>query len=307
MKNTLEMVRIFKVVAESSNFKEASIRLGISPQSVTRAINELEALVGEPLFYRSTRNTAITDFGKQMALESADIIAQMDALLRPKKSTESQPIEGLVRITMPSILGRRYLLPALTDFLKQHPKLELDLRFSDLIDNVVVEQMDIGVRIGFFNHNRNVARKVNQVKFHIVGTPELIAKTGVPRTVAEIGKMPFTGLVDHNTGRMWPWAFANPSDHFRASPAFITDEPEAELAAVLAGIGFGQIGDFMCEAHIQSGKLVAVLQDQAPRPWGIYIYRPQRGPVSEKVRLLFDYLASVLTEPDFYMRTGLSV
>jgi DNA-binding transcriptional LysR family regulator len=49
MQNQLEMLRIFKVVAESLNFKEAAVRLGISPQSVTRAIKELEDQLGEPL------------------------------------------------------------------------------------------------------------------------------------------------------------------------------------------------------------------------------------------------------------------
>lgn len=300
MQNKLEMLRIFKVVAESSNFKEASVRLGISPQSVTRAIKELEELLGEPLFYRSTRNTTITEFGKQMALKSEGVIDQVDALLRPHKSPDSQHIEGLVKITMSSILGRRYLLPALTDFLKDHPGIQLDLRFSDLIDNVVADQMDIGVRIGFFNNNRNVARRVNEVKFHIVGTPELIAKTGMPQTVDDLSKMPCTGLVDQNTGRMWPWTFANAAEHFRTSPAFITDDPEAELTAVLAGIGYGQLGDFLCAEYIRNGKLISVLPDESPTPWGIYIYRPQRGPVAERVRIVFDYLVDILSDTAFY-------
>lgn len=302
MQNKLEMLRIFKVVAESSNFKEASVRLGVSPQSVTRAIKELEELLGEPLFYRSTRNTTITEFGKQMALKSEAVIDQVDTLLRPHKNTDSQQAEGLVRVTMSSILGRRYLLPALTDFLKDYPGIQLDLRFSDLIDNVVADQMDIGVRVGFFNDNRNVARRVNEVKFHIVATPELIAQTGTPLTVDELSKMPYTGLVDHNTGRVWPWTFANASDCLLASPTFITDDPEAELAAVLAGIGYGQLGDFMCEEYIQSGKLVAVLQDQSPKPWGIYIYRPQRGPVAERVRLVFDCLVNILSDTAYYKK-----
>jgi DNA-binding transcriptional LysR family regulator len=299
MQNKLEILRIFKVVAESSNFKEASVRLGISAQSVTRAIKELEELLGEPLFYRSTRNTKITDFGKQLALKSEVLVDQIDALLRPQKSTDSEQVKGLVRVTMTSILGRRYLLPALTVFLKSHPGIHLDLRFSDLIDNVVEDQMDIGVRIGFFDNNRKVARRVNEVKFHIVGTPELIAKTGMPTKVSDFNKMPYTGLVDHNTGRMWPWAFANTSDYFQSSPSFLTDDPEAELTAVLAGIGYGQMGDFMCEEYIQNGQLVPILQDEAPAPWGIYVYRPQRGPVAERVRLVFDYLVNILGDAGF--------
>ena len=296
MQNQLEMLRIFKVVAESANFKEASVRLGVSPQSVTRAIKELEELLGEPLFYRSTRNTTITEFGKQMAQKSEGVIDQIDALFKPNKSSSSQRLEGLVKITMPNSLGQQYLLPALNDFLKEHPGIQFDLRFSNLIDNVVADQMDIGVRVGFFSNNRNVARRVNEMKFHIVGSPELVARTGAPNKIDDLFQMPYTGLIDLNTGRMWPWTFANASDSFSTPPAFMTDDPEAELAAVLAGIGYGQLGDFLCEKYIRNGKLVPVLPEQAPNPWGVYVYRPQRGPVAERVRVVFDYLVQVLSK-----------
>lgn len=296
MQNQLEMLRIFKVVAESTNFKEASVRLGISPQSVTRAIKELEERLGEPLFYRSTRNTTITEFGKQVAHQCESLIDGIDTLFQSNKSISPQQIEGLVRITMPNSLGRHYLLPALTDFLKQHPSIQFDLRFSDLIDNVVADQMDIGVRVGFFSNNRNVARRVNEVKFYIVGSPELVAKTGLPNTIDDLCGMPYTGLIDQNTGRMWPWSFANAPDCFPTAPSFITDDPEAELGAVLAGVGYAQLADFLCEKYIKSGQLIPVLQDQAPAPWGIYVYRPQRGPVAERVRVVFDFLVKTLAE-----------
>ncbi len=296
MQNQLEMLRIFKVVAESTNFKEASVKLGISPQSVTRAIKELEERLGEPLFYRSTRNTTITEFGKQIAHQCESLIDGIDTLFQLNKNVNPQQIEGLVRITMPNFLGRHYLLPALTDFLKQHPSIQFDLRFSDLIDNVVADQMDIGVRVGFFSNNRNVARRVNEVKFYIVGSPELVAKTGLPNKIDDLCRMPYTGLIDQNTGRMWPWSFANAPDCFPTAPSFITDDPEAELGAVLAGIGYAQLADFLCEKYIKSGLLTPVLQDQAPAPWGIYVYRPQRGPVAERVRVVFDFLVKILTE-----------
>lgn len=82
---------------------------------------------------------------------------------------------------MPNSLGQQYLLPALTAFFKKHPGIQFDLRFYNLIDNVVADQMDIGVRAGFFNNNRNVARRINEMKFHIVGTPKLIAKNSKPK------------------------------------------------------------------------------------------------------------------------------
>jgi DNA-binding transcriptional LysR family regulator len=300
VQNQLEMLRIFKAVVESLNFKEAAVKLGISPQSVTRAIKELEQMLGEPLFYRNTRNTTITEFGKQMAQKSAGLIEQMDALFQINKSITPQPVAGLVRITMPNSLGRQFILPALLDFLKDYPEIQLDLRFSYLIDNVVAEQMDIGVRVGFFSNNRNVARRVNEMHFHIVGTPELIAKTGLPQHIDDLCNMPYTGLIDQNTGRMWPWSFAHAPDCLPTSPVFITDDPEAELEAVLRGVGYGQISDIACAKYIRTGQLVPVLQEQAPSPWGIYVYRPQRGPVAERVRLVFDYLVQVLSNKALY-------
>jgi DNA-binding transcriptional LysR family regulator len=167
-----------------------------------------------------------------MALKSESVIDQMDALFQLNKSPDTQRVEGSVKITMPNSLGRQYLLPALTEFVKNYPGIQLDLRFSDLIDNVVADQMDIGVRIGFFGENRNVARRAREIKFYIVGTPELIAKCGIPYHVNDLCQMPHIGLIDQNTGRIWPWCFASEPDCLPTAPAFITDDPEAELEAV---------------------------------------------------------------------------
>lgn len=192
------------------------------------------------------------------------------------------------------------MLPALIDLIKDHPGIQLDLRFSDLINNVVADQMDIGVRVGFFGDSRNVARRVREIKFYIVGTPELIAKCGIPSQVNDLCQMPHTGLIDQNTGRVWPWSFANEPNCFPNSPVFITDDPEAELEAVLASVGYGQLPDFLCTKYIRSGKLVPVLSDQSPAPWGVYVYRPQLGPVAERVRIVFDHLVKVLSDTSLY-------
>lgn len=300
MQNQLDMLRIFKVVADSSNFKEASVKLGISPQSVTRAIKQFEEQLGEPLFYRSTRNTTITEFGRQMALKSAGVIEQVDALFSVHTSAIKHGAEGVVRVTMPAAYGRSYLLPSLIQLSLAYPQIQLDLRFSDVIENVVADQMDIGVRVGTFANNRNVARRVRDVQFYIVGSPALIAKHGVPQQVSDLCQMPYTGLIDQNTGRMWPWYFAHEPECVPTSPAFATDDPEAELQAVLAGVGFAQMADFLVAEHVRSGRLVAVLAEQTPAPWGVYVYRPQRGPVAERVRIVFDHLVDVLSQPDMY-------
>ncbi|EPR9492790.1 helix-turn-helix domain-containing protein [Klebsiella pneumoniae] len=64
MNKEMELLRIFRVAAESSSFRDAAVRLGTSPQGVTRAIQQLEQHYGEVLFHRSTRQVRITAFGE---------------------------------------------------------------------------------------------------------------------------------------------------------------------------------------------------------------------------------------------------
>jgi DNA-binding transcriptional LysR family regulator len=112
--------------------------------------------------------------------------------------------------------------------------------------------------------------------------------------------MPHIGLIDQNTGKVWPWSFAHEPDCLPTAPTLITDDSEAELEAVLAGIGYGQLPDFLCAKYIRTGQLVSVMQDQSPEPWGVYVYRPQRGPVAERVRLVFDHLVKTLSNSTLY-------
>ena len=61
--------------------------------------------------------------------------------------------------------------------------------------------------------------------------------------------------------------------------AFQTDDGECECRAVVAGLGFGEIVRYLALPLLRAGKVTSVLDDVAPEPWPVYVYRPQRGPV----------------------------
>lgn len=295
MLNQVESLRVFYAAAESSSFREAAARLGISPQGVTRAVQELERHFGEMLFHRSTRQTRLTAFGEQLALRARQSLQQLDELFRqvPDRDAE-RPTR--VRITAPRSLGRMHLLPALATLALDQPNIILDLRLADEIADVIDERIDIGVRLGFLRDNRFVARPVARMSFVIAGAPELLVRRGTPSSVDDLAQFPVTAFVDGTTGRPWPWYFADGRQFVPSTPAFMTDDPEAERDAVLAGIGFGQLPRYLATPHLQAGRLVSVLDEYAPDPWNIYVYRPQRGPVPPRIRLVFDRIVAAFSE-----------
>ncbi len=291
------------MAAESANFREAAVRMGISPQVVTRAVKELEASFGELLFHRNTRQVRITTFGERLMHRARESINALDDLFLDNNHRNDDALRGIVRITAPGTLTRTYLLPVLNRIALDHPHITLDLRLSEIITDAVDDKIDIGIRIGFLRDSRYVARAVAKVAFFVCASPQLIARCGTPATLEELVQCPMSAVVDRNTGRIWPWYFADGQQVAPRLPAFITDDPDTERRAVLDGVAFGQLPAFLAMPHIRSGALVAVLQDLAPSPWDLYVYRPQRGPVPARVRLVFDALLDALSSAgDFPMQ-----
>ena len=300
--NLVELLRILQTAAECSNFREAAQRLGASPQTVTRAIKTLEDHFGELLFHRNTRQVRITAFGEQLCERSRPLLGEMEALFSTSSGAADSRLAGRVRITGPRILGRVCLAPAMAQLAVAQPMITLDLRLSDVFADVVDEQIDVGVRIGFLRDSRLVARRVGRVSFSLVATPELVSRLGAPRQVKDLASLPVTSLLDPNTGRVWPWYFDGGQQFIPEPSTFVTDDPDVELGAIVAGIAFGQVPDYLAVPLLREGRLIEVLKDQAPPSWDIYVYRPQRGPVPARVRLVFDHIVAAVAEHERALR-----
>ncbi len=294
MSNRLEALRVFFTAADTANFREAAVRLSVSPQVVTRAVRELEEELGEPLFHRSTRGVQLTDFGRQLAQRARAAVGGVDALFHRTDRRALSQHAGTVRITAPNVFGRRLIPQVLAPVLAAHPGLVLDLRLSEQHADVVDQQIDIGVRAGPIRDARFVARTVAKMRLYVVAAPSLIARTGVPQSLYALAALPLTALIDQSSGRPWSWFFSKGRQVPVVSPAFVTNDVDAECAAVLAGIGFGQLVGPLAEPLLQSGALVPVLEAEAPEPWPVHVYRSQRAPVPARVRLVYDELVRAL-------------
>ncbi|MCA1324520.1 LysR family transcriptional regulator [Herbaspirillum sp. alder98] len=298
MLNRLEMIRIFCTAAETGSFKEAAVRLGISPQAVTRAVKELERLQGEMLFHRNTRQIRITAFGEALAERARSSMLQLDALFeQPRAAAADGEMTGLVRLAAPSALGRRRLLPVIESLGAQYPGLRFDVRLNDQRIDVIGEKIDIGIRVGFLRDNRFVVRKLAKTRLQVVATPRYLRRYGTPSDLESLQAMPYTAIVDQDTGRLWPWMFAGERQMNPAAARFVCDDSEAEYQFVRSGQAIGQIVSFLVTDDIASGRLVPLLPELEPDPWDMYLYRPQRGPMPARLRLVFDALAEALSTP----------
>lgn len=297
MLDKLDALRIFCTAAETLKFRETAVRLGIAPQLVTRGIAELEKQLGEMLFLRNTRQMKLTPFGQQFWPKAGMLLAESENLFSEHKSQKLQDMSGSVRITLPPLFENQEILRRLLRQLLDYPHLSIEWLPTDMHLNIIDEQVDIGIRIGTVPDNRFIVKSIRPVGVNIVASPGLIARTGMPESLRELQfNYPLSALKNSNSGRVWPWQFADGSSFFPAQPSFIAADIGSELSAALAGRTFSQLADISVRPFVQRGELVNVLPELNYQPWQLYIFRPHQPLLPARVRLVFDLLNQILKD-----------
>lgn len=142
----LEMLRVFRTVAEQGTLAGAANALGRTPSALSMMLAQLEDELGAPLF-ESDRKNRLTPLGELVLAESTHATdtfdRSRDAIRRYVTSTA-----GTVRIvTVPSATVT--LLPErIAAFSRQHPAVRLEISDTDSMSvrrSIRLEEADIGI------------------------------------------------------------------------------------------------------------------------------------------------------------------
>lgn len=151
----IRSMRYFLEVAKTKSFTNAAHRLYLSPQALGKAIREMEAEMGQPLFVRDRRALQLTAFGRSALREAEQCVSQFDRSLA-RISSLAREAAGCVNIVcaygIPNALG--YESPAvLRRRLRERTGLEVDIAFDELPDllaerELYEESCDLGLLMG---------------------------------------------------------------------------------------------------------------------------------------------------------------
>lgn len=137
----LNKLHVFRVVAESSNLKEAGAQLLRTPSAISQSLAGLERFLGIPLFRRVGIRLELTEQG-QLLLEQ--IKANEQALQDVFEAMGQAPkaVRGLVSLGLPMGYSASSLGETLSDLLLQYSELQLRLRF--MLHAELAEALDKG-------------------------------------------------------------------------------------------------------------------------------------------------------------------
>ncbi len=285
---------IFACVVEHKSFTAAAVALGISKATVSKAVTRLEIQVGAPLFHRTSRRLALTESGVKLVEHAKAILAEGQAAEEAARDEASEPA-GLVRLAAPMSFGLRHVGPVVAEFLCQYREISVDMHLSDAKVDLIGEGFDIGLRIASLPDSSLRARKLRDVKTHIVAAPAYLEQRGVPRHPAELGEHECLRYSLLSAPELWRFhndrgeeAAIRPHGRLRANNS------DVMLYSLRAGHGIAVVPDFIIDDDLASGTVVSILQEWRPQPVALHLVTPPGTIRPARVTRLIDFLVSQL-------------
>ncbi|MHA4869579.1 LysR family transcriptional regulator [Duganella sp. PWIR1] len=295
----LRAISTFIKAAELGSFNKVAEAQGTTPQAVSKTIRQFEQHLGVRLFHRTTRNSSLTEEGQRL-LES--IKPSMDgvigALARARSAARED--EGTIRVAASGSMGRRILMPLLAEFQLKYPNIQIDLIQEDGFSDLVHDRIDVGFRGGNAPDAQIVSRRLFPVQQIVCAAPSYLERHGAPLTLQDLQLHRCTAYRQPGSGRPMAWEFEIDGDtvFHHVTPVLLSNDPDTEMHAVLAGIGIGQIDSINATAAIRAGLLKPLLTDYVSERMGFYLYFPQRTDMPGRVRHFIDFIVERLLDSE---------
>jgi LysR family transcriptional regulator, regulator for bpeEF and oprC len=290
----LQQFLAFAETAKHGSFAAAARELGGAPSSPAKAVARLEGALGVKLFHRTTRQVSLTPDGERLFARCQRVLAEVEDLHAEASDTRALPA-GTLRIDLPIVYGKRFVLPLLAELVRKHPALQLDLRLSDAYVDLVRDGIDLALRVGPLQDSSLVARRIDRQGMVLCASPKYLAAAGTPRRLEDLASHAAVVFRLPTSGRNRPWSFRQrgmPLDIQPTSRVRVSDG-EGLIEALKLGLGLGQIPDYMVESELARGQLVEVLGSCRPEPLPINVVYPSGRLLPARVRAAIDALLLV--------------
>ena len=283
----------FVEVARSRSFSQAAARLGLPPSTLSRRIAELEAGLGTQLLVRTTRRVDLTEAGA-LFLSRCEEIVEAARGARAELSELTRRPRGTLRLSVTPDFATTFLPPVIAAFCARYPEIELHLDLSPRRADILIEGVDVAIRIGMPTEPYLFTRKLMVAHRGLFASPAYLAACGHPKSPQD--------LLEHSClsvsmGDPAPWVLHrdDATEEVAVRGPVQANAPVMVLRLAVAGLGIAAADEVMASPHLERGDLVPVLVDWSIRPVPIYaVTATSAHPV--KTRLFLDFVQSSLRD-----------
>lgn len=286
----LTAVRVFVEVADRGSLTHAAEHLEMSAAMVSRYLAAAENWFDARLLHRTTRKVSLTDAGVA-ALPSCRQLLEIAEETQHIAAERSREPAGVLRVTTSGSFADAQLTAALVDFQQQYPQVEIVLYVGDKAADLVMERVDLAVRITNNLDPTMITRPLGRCRSMLCASPGYLERHGMPRTVEDLRQH---RCIAHafGIGKQYRLTRGDETIEVPVNWSFHTNETAVLRRAVLSGAGIGMLPTYYLGDDLRTGRLVHLLPDYEPGVLGIHAIYLSRQHQPLALRLLVDFLVA---------------
>ncbi len=278
-------VRSFLATVEEGSFSAAARVLGQTQPTVGRQVAALETALGVVLFERVGKSLNLTRTGTELlshVREMADVANRISLTA----SSQSQTIDGQVRITASDVMSAYLLPPVLKQIRLAAPRLEIDLVAANDIRDIQRREADIAIRHIRPTQPDLIARLVAEASANFYAASTYLDRVGRPKNEAELAKLDFVAFGDaaEIAGYFQPAGIPITVQNFRLG----SQNGVVAWEMVRQGLGISVMSDEVAEL---TPGVERILPEREPFTFPIWLATHSELRTARRIRLVFDILA----------------
>jgi DNA-binding transcriptional LysR family regulator len=287
----LKSMVVFAHVVEQGSLSAAAKQIGLSRAVVSYHLKKLESHLKVKLLNRSTRSISLTEAGTVYYQRCRIIAEQASQANQQIENLKSEP-EGKLKITCPVNIGLQLIVPALNEFRALYPKIELDVKLNDEVENIIKGGFDLAIRGAPLKDSGLQASKLGTLSMCLCGAPRYLLQHGTPKNPSEL--MRHDWVLYQQASSAFNISKGSRSFNIITTGSLSTNNAAARTAFVEAGHGLARIPLYDALPKINAGLLELVLADYQLADINIFAVFPPGTAETKKLRLLLNFLKDFL-------------
>ena len=288
----LRQIAIFAKTIEHGSFKAAADDLRLAPSVVSHHISQLEEKLGVTLIYRSTRKLNLTHEGKRL-LEAAHIMQEAIEGALDELNEHSRELSGVLRITITSGLSQSFLMDAVAKVCRRHPKIEVNMEFTDTRRHLIDDGFDLAIQVGSNKDKSFDHKTLFEGKRCIVGARTYLAKRGAVHTPQDLDACDWVVLAGVRGAKPILRRTGGRRAQIEPKGQIHADSSLAVYQLVKAGAGIAIVPKFLTSEDVANGVVEILLPQWKIGALDVVAEWHSNAPKDGLVRLFVSELAEV--------------
>lgn len=269
----LNKTLVFLSVAQSGSFTIAAEELGMTKSKVSRQVKELEEELKTQLLHRTTRRLSLTQMGQVFFDNCQPLVSQ---LLRSEQLIKSQQVDpsGVLRVTYPTAMGLNVFSKITNEFIKNHPRIQVEVILSDGAEDLVGKGLDCAIRGGVLEDSSIICRHLFLCERGVFASPEYLEHCQPIESPKDLSLL---NWVSFNTWRQDKIKMIGDDGIVKVMLKNQVLNVNSLLflkQSLIDGVGIGVLPSFLSNDLEASGELVRVLPDYKLEDIDFYLVYP---------------------------------